>query len=976
MDGFGRFIVIVIAVIMILLYPLQYIAQSQGETVEDIVEAKAAEFVDTCRHRGYITLDDYEHFIEDIDRTGELYNINLEVSHPVSGKELAEESEDGDLSNLAGNPEAAGLTFLATHYHNSDCYAGHNHAASGCSYHTHSGSSSTGGGCYGQANYHTHTSSCWGTGSCGGTVSAGTMGISVGYCSTCKKNVVYTSWNKWCGTCGEHYGTGSVRSCGHGGSWPSSFTCTKQVSKLNCPLSETTPISYSLNCGRSEGYNCGYSNDNNPLCATVVTSITATNPSQTIIQGVSIVTNATAAFLNGTTGTVVCTASGFNSNTVGSQVATLTYSGLVGNAKTTGTRTCTVNVTVNSAKFPTSLSVTPSSTTVYNGTEPTYSVIVNYSDNTSKTITSGYSKTGWSSGAGTKSVTFSYTENSYTVTKIVTITVLPNVASLSVTPSSTTVYNGMEPTYTITLTYENGTTKNITTGFTKTGWSSGPGSKTVTFTYTENGVTVSNSITITVKPNLTSITITPSSQNIIRYNNLSITVIAQYENNTSKTILNGYTISGLNSNILGTQTATISYTENSITKTASVTVIVNRMRITCPFCGTEYELDENDTDPGCPVCSAKVIGIVASPSNITLYKGQPLSLIVRAIYQNGKMAAVSGWTSNYDPNVIGIREVKVSYLTFTDYVTVETFAPEKTCPICGLVYSLKDDGTDPGCPVCSKSVVRINVVEAIQEIEVNQPLNITVIATYKDGHTAIITDWTSNFSADTVGAYDVTVFYQSCTDHVYVKVTDEGWIQCPICGLSYDTSESPDGCPVCSKTIVSIEASLRNGGTQVLYKSQLNLKIVLIYKDTHRAIAYTGYTVSGYQPDQLGIQEVTVYYDTFHTTLTVEVIDGPAKKICPNGHEYYLNEDGSDPGCPYCTSTDKDIAIFYFESTFTPEIITSLYKDGIYYLKEGDYLTITLVQRDLSLRSKLKGMFFKTNQGISKKKYIFGGEVS
>ncbi|HWT74304.1 MAG TPA: hypothetical protein VN258_06255, partial [Mobilitalea sp.] len=435
MNGYGRFIVIAFAVILIALYPLQYIAQSQSDTIEDIVNAKATEFTDKARHQGYITVDEYEDFIGDLDSTGELYDITIEATHPVSGKELAEANVGEDVSDLSIKNSSlttikntsltaikntslttesnhmfhisserntkenwnnlnrniaepmysalgAGITLFAVHTHTTDCYAGHNHAASGCSYHTHSGSSTSGGGCYGVANYHSHASSCWGSSTCGGSVNISVYSTNSGYCSACKKNVSGITYAKRCSVCGQSYGNVWVLSCGHGSSVPSSFACTNSISKLICSIDITKPISYSLSCSLYAGYNCGYSNDNNPLCATVVTSITATNPTQSITQGGNIVATATAAYLDGSTGTVNCTVSGFNTNTLGSQVITLTYSGFVGNAKTTGTRSCTVNVTVASAKYPTSISVTPSSSSVYNGMEPSYTVIIKYSDNT------------------------------------------------------------------------------------------------------------------------------------------------------------------------------------------------------------------------------------------------------------------------------------------------------------------------------------------------------------------------------------------------------------------------------------------------------------------------------------------------------------------------------------------------------------------------------------------------------------------
>ena len=159
--------------------------------------------------------------------------------------------------------------------------------------------------------------------------------------------------------------------------------------------------------------NCGISvEDNNPICNQVVTSISATNPVQNVKVGENIITTVTANMLDGSTKTIICT-SNYNPTQMGTQAVTLTYTGLIGNAKTSGTITCTVNVTVNPNTLPSSLSVIPSSTTVYNGVEPSYSVTVYYDNGTSKGLTPAqYSKTGWSIGPGTKTVNFSYPRES------------------------------------------------------------------------------------------------------------------------------------------------------------------------------------------------------------------------------------------------------------------------------------------------------------------------------------------------------------------------------------------------------------------------------------------------------------------------------------------------------------------------------------------------------------------------------------
>jgi hypothetical protein len=174
-------------------------------------------------------------------------------------------------------------------------------------------------------------------------------------------------------------------------------------------------------------------------------------------------------------------------------------------------------------------------------------------------------------------------------------------------------------------------------------------------------------------------------------------------------------------------------------------------------------------------------------------------------------------------------------------------------------------------------------------------------------------------------------------------------------------------------TLIGIEASLRGGGTKVPYKSKLNLQITEIFKDEHRELTYTGWTVSDYNPGQIGNQTITAHYNGFSNQLDIEVVDDLPEVTCSNGHTYYLNANGSDPGCPYCSGTeDKEESLFYFDTTYTGFIIASIYTNGEYLLEKGDYLKIKIKPRNVSILSKLLNMF----SGFLKREYTFGGEVS
>ena len=982
MDSLGRFISIVLAIILILIYPLQYVAGFQVVSMDHMTEHYTEQFTDKVRKEGSITQEVYEEYLNKLSLTGELYDIEIEHARPKTAGDIISEytlpgvllaSVDKNYLPVTGMKlisstiEASGnISTFATHIHTDDCYDGTKHV--------HSGKPTSRGGCYTGARTREKEE-------CDGYYSD-VVTLYEYECDTCGYTTEYVYGG---GTdCGAWIWDGAIQkqcdgSLYYTGKSTTEYRCDECSGYSTNPndynkacTSTVYKDYYALSCGKTEGaYYDASGNLVSPICHLVVTSITGKN--QTITEGQDIDTTALATFLNGTTGIVNCTATGFDKNKVGTQTVTLTYSGKVGNAKTSGTRTTTITVTVLASLQ--SITVVPSATTVYNGTEPTYTVKAHYGNGNSKTLTSAqYKKTGWSSGPGRKTVTFSYTESGKTVTASVTITVKPNVSKLEVTPSSITVYNGAKPTFTVKVIYENNTSITLTSSqYVETGWSSGPGRKTVTFSYTENSKTVSSSVAITVKPNITSISVAPSTQTIERYQNPSFTVRVNYEDGTSTTTTAFY-ISGFNNRNIGSQTATISYSENGITKTTSTNVKVTHMSKVCSVCGTRYYLDDNDVDQGCPVCKSTLVSISVTPKEITLFKGENLPITVKGVFRNGHVIDVTGWSSDFDPYRIGVQQVTVTYQGLKEYITVIVKPNEKVCPVCNATYPLNPDGTDPGCPYCKTELIGIDVQPKEVTIEMYRPIPITVTAIYRDGHTEVVSDWTSNLLPNRAGVFDVTINYKNQSEMIKVTVLNNDINICPYCGYQYSRTEFRQGCPECAKVIVAIEARLRNGGSQVPIGTDLNLEVVLIYRHEYRELVYSGYEVSNYNPSQLGQQTVTVHYGSLQTNLTIEVIDNFTTVTCENGHNYHLNQDGSDPGCPYCHNDIADMTILYYEITYTNEIIGRLYEHGRYDMKKGDYITVTVTNRKTSLRSNIQKIFMRLAK--EEKRMAFGGEVS
>ena len=960
MDVLSKIISMILVVILICLLPLQYLLGHQLTLFDDYVEDKVVQLVDDMREKKYLDVGMYEEFQKKLNITDMLYEIEIEHAVPKEGTDLtAIEDIPGVLvasSNLSSIPRTSAVSdnsiestseiySLAAHTHTDACYAGHRHTSS-CEILQGDMTKAV------NVNYSDTTDYM------GKSIS---VGIS---CNTCSKALYYIGYmdynaqmeeyregyainidliyiSSWAFNESGQVTTSAIRYYKYLDSptwlpdyysygsryrkdnpqWNSWLT---DLNNLVTYVKSTVPMTYPPDtkyysgvvnsfrynnlpiigqykgcpyCGTSVGYICGLVQDENPICDQVVTSISATAPTQTVDKGGSIITTATATYLDGHTGTVNCT-SNFNPNLEGVQTVTLTYSGLVGNAKTTGTRASTLNATVRVSNIPSYLTVTPSVTTIYNGSEPSYIVKVTYTGGNTKTLTSGeYSKTGWATGAGIKSVNFCYTEN---------------------------------------------------------------------------GKYVSASVIINVLPNITNITITPTQQEVPRYTDPSFQVTAAYDDGTSKNVYS-YTLSGFNKNVIGSQTVTISYTEASVTKSGNVSVRVTPMSRICPVCGNEYYLDGNDFDQGCPVCKTKVSYIYVSPEYLELHQYEPLNIVVTASFLDGHTETITGWSSNFIPGKAGNQLVMVTYQGIYAYVSV-TVSEDKTCSVCGTVYGLNDDGTDPGCPICKDNVVSISATPGIQTVRQGNDMNLIVTATYRDGHSAVISDWGSSFDKNKAGEQKVVIYYRNLSCSLIVNVTSENEVQCPVCGTIYDVMKNPWGCPVCAGTLTGIEATLLTGGTRIPYGKDIDLRVILIYRDDHRVMAFDGWT-DNFDPYVMGAQIVTISYtDQFGNTvscvLPVEVVDGLTETVCANGHVYYASN--PDTGCPFCAAINGKGVGQYYECCYTDKVLDELYTNGVYYFNKGDYITVKV---KLHVKGSIYSFgLFRKMEGIPPVTY--GGEVA
>lgn len=341
------------------------------ETVmKSMYKSISEEFVSTTKRNGVTTLGDYEDYMERMGTGNSLFDISFEhrykiiepeyrfktleeiideqnkaypgsndyhyreviterphVDDPINDGNLNTETNESILENAVDTPADP------SHVHSDDCYMGHRHSRSGCRYNSgHSHSSSC---------FHSHSSSCYTTCSGGGYTQSistsshycgGTMTTYARYCSSCG-NHIYSVL-----TCSGYKPSDPNNICGGGGQYPAG----SHARTLTCSISTSSPI-----CGRSEssgGWNCGISQDTTLDCSYLVMSLTPTHSIQTIYINVPLITTAVATYKNGSTKVVVCTTDFSTSTIVKDRSVILKYNYMIDGVS--HSKTCTIKVTV------------------------------------------------------------------------------------------------------------------------------------------------------------------------------------------------------------------------------------------------------------------------------------------------------------------------------------------------------------------------------------------------------------------------------------------------------------------------------------------------------------------------------------------------------------------------------------------------------------------------------------------------------
>lgn len=83
MNALSKMSAIIIAILLLFLFPLLYLAQKQDAVTQAYISETTGNLVDAIKNSGYLTTDMYDEFIRKIDLSNNVYEVKIEHSHWV-----------------------------------------------------------------------------------------------------------------------------------------------------------------------------------------------------------------------------------------------------------------------------------------------------------------------------------------------------------------------------------------------------------------------------------------------------------------------------------------------------------------------------------------------------------------------------------------------------------------------------------------------------------------------------------------------------------------------------------------------------------------------------------------------------------------------------------------------------------------------------------------------------------------------------
>lgn len=346
--------------------------------------------------------------------------------------------------------------------------------------------------------------------------------------------------------------------------------------------------------------------------------------------------------------------------------------------------------------------------------------------------------------------------------------------------------------------------------------------------------------------------------------------------------------------------------------------------VTCPY-GHVYEAELASESGVCPICDMTLTDISVYPSIIygdyDMKKGQGnLNLAdeinVLGMYASGRIEYITDYESDYDPSAYGRQKVTVTVDAGEYEYEASLFVIQEglyACEKCLAQYAPEPDGSDGGCPYCSGG-------EA----------------------------YTQTNEGETEGTNTI----------------------CPLCFNVYDSMEYPQ-CPYCSGVMTGIHIELLQ--TVLKRGENLNLMIFADYADGRSELLESGYFITGFNPNVVGEQEVTVTYYVFNDSATV-VVEADEFEA-DNGEPADWDDNAGDifDTDGFGKNAGKTL---YYSVVYNDEIQSSLVREGVYRLKKGDYLSICVQQSSSAMSSVTRRLTsLVTDKSAYIKKYTAGEVV-
>ncbi|MBR5514576.1 MAG: bacterial Ig-like domain-containing protein [Clostridia bacterium] len=572
------------------------------------------------------------------------------------------------------------------------------------------------------------------------------------------------------------------------------------------------------------------------------------------------------------------TTTGFNSDSAGEKTVTVTYEGIKN----------TFKVTVIKPK----VTLSGSSKTISVGDSFTLSVTTDPADKivawaTSNSSVASVSKgviTANGEGSAVITATLTYKGHDYSATCKVTVKE-PTVDAIEiVNPPAKLNYNVGEALNTnglkIKVNYTNGTSKNITSGFTVAGYdSSVPGEKTVTVTYQKKTATFTVTINDPPIKEIKIHTLPDKTEYVMgdsEFDSTGLKITIYYKNGTQRNTTSGIKVSGFNTSVPGKKTLTVSY--SGVTTTFDITIKeapISKITVNTLPTKQSYSIGEAFDSTGLKIT--------------VHYKS------------GGRRSITSGFDlSGFDSASGGTKTITVTYeghtVTFTveivepniDYIELHTL-PKKT------EYKMGESFDSEG-------------------------LKITIY--YKNGTKRNTTSGfiVNGFDSKTAGKKTLTLNYNGKTLQFDVVVKERVIVSIQVVTLP-------------AKTDYYIGDALESNG----------LKIKVNYNNGSSENITSGFELENTSLKEAGKKEITVKYEGVKTQFNVNVkspsISLSAKKLTMNPKEQLVLTATTDPKgvTVKYSSSDDNIALVVNEGVLvaqnlgTAEITARFTYNGLTY---------------------------------------------